>query len=97
MGLNLGAMACLGGGVGREAANGRGGWAGQLHCQERGGEKPWLLLYKVHRNGEGRAWPKVSVAPGKPFLLSVSAGPTHHPTHAYGEPYGMRSKTMSLT
>ena len=47
--------------------------------------------------GEGRAWPKVSVAPGKHFLLSVSAGPTHHPTHAYGEPYGRRSKTTSLT
>ena len=30
VGLNLGPMACLGGGVGREAADGRGGWAGQL-------------------------------------------------------------------
>lgn len=58
MGSNLGRSGLLGRRVGREAANGRDGWAGQLLCQERGGEKPWLLLYKVHRNGEERAWPQ---------------------------------------
>ena len=84
MGLNLGAMACLGGVVGREAANGRGGWAGQLHCQERGGEKPWLLLYKVHRNGEGRAWPQGApdtAAQGPRAAASGGLGSACSPVH----------------
>lgn len=55
--------------MGSEAANGRDGWAGQLLCCERGGEKPWLLPHKVHRN-VGRASP----AQGAQTLLLRTTG-----------------------